>query len=128
MIFRRRQRSFAAWLGLIGLAVQALAPLLLAVEIGTLSAAGFDPAAEAICTHSTGGDAPAIPAQHDPAAMAGCPICTMLAAAVVFTAPAAPGLHIPQQLGTEFAAHTAPPACFYSVAAAYNSRAPPGMG
>jgi hypothetical protein len=52
----------------------------------------------------------------------------MLGAAVAFTAPAAPGLYIPQRLGAEFVAYTGPPACFYSVVAAYNSRAPPGMG
>ena len=126
MRFRRHERRcLAAWLGLICLAVQALLPLLLAVEI---AAQPFDPAAEALCLHSSA--APPQPDQtpHHHSGISGCPICLTLAASAAFTEPTPLALPLPDLVRSDAYAHAegGPRTQFFR--ASYRSRAPPQLG
>jgi hypothetical protein len=99
---RKRSRiAFAAWLGIVALAIQALIPALLAAEIEiagrehgasvfTLCAFGHIHLAT---THdgSSGTDTP----QHDGELGAACPICIALIASPAFTAPSPVALPLP---------------------------------
>jgi hypothetical protein len=119
---QQRKKFLAAWLGLCGLAVQALLPLLLAVEI---AAQPFDPAAEALCLHSPA-DAP--PAQPQQDHFTGCAICLSLAASVAFTAPPPLELPLPDLVSADVYAldHGGTRTQFFH--ASYQSRAPPQLG
>ena len=130
---RKRSRiAFAAWLGIVALAIQALIPALLAAEIDiagrergasifTLCAFGH---VHVDSTHDEPGrtDTP----QHDDELGAACPICIALIASPAFTAPAAVALPLPL---TGAIAALAPidgqqaPVRFATTA--YRSRAPP---
>ncbi|HJT06449.1 MAG TPA: DUF2946 family protein [Stellaceae bacterium] len=99
---RKRSRiAFAAWLGIVALAIQALIPALLAAEIDiadqehgasvfTLCAFGH---VHVATTHDEPGgtDTP----QHDDELGAACPICIALIASPAFTAPAPVALPLP---------------------------------
>ena len=130
---RKRPRiAFAAWLGIVALAIQALIPALLAAEIEiagrergasvfTLCAFGH---VHVAATHDEPGgtDRP----QHDDELGAACPICIALIASPAFTAP--PPIALPLPMASAIAA-PAPsdgqeaPVRFATTA--YRSRAPP---
>ncbi|HEX6840819.1 MAG TPA: DUF2946 family protein [Stellaceae bacterium] len=130
---RKRSRiAFAAWLGVVALAIQALIPALLAAEI---EIAGREHGASAftLCafghvhlatTHDEPGGTHT--PQHDDGLGAPCPICIALIASPAFTAPAPVALPLP--LASPIAA-LAPsdgqeaPVRFATTA--YRSRAPP---
>jgi len=130
---RKRPRiAFAAWLGIVALAIQALIPALLAGEIeiagrehgaGVFTLCAFGHLHVAATHDEPGGtNTP----QQDDERGAACPICIALIASPAFTAPAPVALPLP--LASPIAA-LAPsdgqeaPARF--AATAYRSRAPP---
>ena len=122
---QRRKRFIAAWLGLIGLAVQALLPMLLAVEI---AAQPFDPAAAALCLHDSADPAQPAPASHDHGLTSGCPICLSLAASVAFTAPTPLAIPLPSFVKADDYARIEADTRGQSVLPSYQSRAPPQLG
>jgi hypothetical protein len=133
MAWRRPKRiaAFAAWLGMLALAVQSLIPVLLAAEIQiaatesgksifTLCPFGHlhiaQPAADGSSTPAPAGD-------QDHGTV--CPICIALQAAPPFTAPPQVALPVPLVLPVEIVVAEAPPAARIIATAAYRSRAPP---
>ena len=130
---RKRPRiAFAAWLGIIALAIQALIPALLAAEIeiagnehgaSVFTLCAFGHLHVATTRDEPGGtDTP----QHDEELGAPCPICIALIASPAFTAP--PQVALPLPLANAVAA-LAPidgqEAPVRLAATAYRSRAPP---
>jgi len=129
---KRLRSAFAAWLGIVALAIQALIPALLAAEIEiadrehgasvfTLCAFGH---VHLATTHDEpgGSNTP----QHDGKLGAACPICIALIASPAFTAPAPVALPLP--LASAIAAPApidAQEAPVRFATSAYRSRAPP---
>jgi Protein of unknown function (DUF2946) len=126
----RRIAAFAAWLGMIALAVQALIPVLVAAEIQiaatepgksvfTFCAFGHlhvaQPAADGSPSTPTG--------DEDQGSV--CPICVALQAAPPFTAPGQIALPVPVALPVTIVIADALPAAKIVATAAYRSRAPP---
>ena len=130
---RKRSRiAFAAWLGIVALAIQALIPALLAAEI---EVAGREHGASAftLCAFghvhlATTQDKPGSTdtPQHDDGLGAPCPICIALIASPAFTAP--PPVAVPLPVASAVAAlaprdgHETP---VRFATTAYRSRAPP---
>lgn len=130
---RKRSRiAFAAWLGIVALAIQALIPALLAAEIEiagqehgasvfTLCAFGH---VHLATTHDepSGTDTP----QHDDGLGAPCPICIALLASPAFTAPAPVALPLPLASPiASLAPSDGQEAPVRFATTAYRSRAPP---
>ena len=130
---RKRSRlAFAAWLGIVALAIQALIPALLATEIDiadrehgasvfTLCAFGH---VHLATTHDGAGgtDTP----QHDDELGAACPICIALIASPGFTAPAPVALPLPLASAIALPAPIEGQEAPVRLATtAYRSRAPP---
>ena len=129
---RKRSRiAFAAWLGIVALAIQALIPVLLAAEIeiagkergaSVFTLCAFGHLHVATPHDETGGKGTP---QPDEGVSAPCPICIALIASPAFTAP--PQIALPLPVAGAVAAlapsdRQAPPRL---VATAYRSRAPP---
>lgn len=123
----------AAWLGLFALAIQAVLPLVVAVEISLAAGAGRDSAFE-ICeyghVHAAAphdeDDAPGKSHHHDRGDGDGlCPICIALHAAPVFTAPATLPLPLPAARQVVIAAVEPRSPAHPVTPSAYRSRAPP---
>lgn len=130
---RRRRRSIiGAWLGLAALAIQAVLPLFLAVEISLAARAGQGNVFE-LCEYGhihaavphEADDAPGKSHHHDGDHGAICPICIALHAGPVFTAPAIPSLPVPavREIAATLPEMRPPPHLL--TLAAYRSRAPP---
>ena len=130
---RKRSRiAFAAWLGIVALAIQALIPALLAAEIDiagreggasifTLCAFGH---VHVDSTHDGQGgtDTP----QHDDELGAACPICIALIASPAFTAPTPVALPLPMASAIAALARIdGQEAPLRFATTAYRSRAPP---
>ena len=129
---RKRPRiAFAAWLGIVALAIQALIPALLAAEIdiaGTERGASvftlcaFGHAHFATPHDEQGGkDTP----QSDEGLSAPCPICIALIASPAFTTPPQIALPLPVAGTIDAPAASDGQTSLRFVAAAYRSRAPP---
>jgi hypothetical protein len=129
---RKRPRiAFAAWLGIVALAIQALIPALLAAEIDI---AGTERGASVftLCAfghvhfatphdEQGGKDAP----QSDEGLSAPCPICIALIASPAFTAPPQIALPLPVAGTVDALVATDGQAPLRFVTVAYRSRAPP---
>ena len=130
---RKRPRiAFAAWLGIIALAIQALIPALLAAEI---EIAGQEHGASVftVCAFGhlhvadrngapDGKDTP----QHDDELGAPCPICIALIASPAFTAPPQIALPLPVASAIDaLAPNDGQEAPVRLATTAYRSRAPP---
>lgn len=128
---RKRTRiAFAAWLGIVALAIQALIPALLAAEI---EIAGKEHGASVftLCAFghvhvgTTGDDQDGTP-QHDEGLGAPCPICIALIASPAFTAPPQAALPLPPASAIAALAPTDGQEAPVRLAiTAYHSRAPP---
>jgi hypothetical protein len=127
---RPKRIAFAAWLGILALAVQSFIPVLLAAEIEfaahqpgtsvfTLCPFGHIHAAQP----SADGKAPASPDGQDHGTL--CPICIALQAAPPFTAPPQIALPLPASFPLETVLAEAEPAAKSVATSAYRSRAPP---
>jgi hypothetical protein len=127
---RPKRIAFAAWIGLLALAVQSLIPVLLAAEIElaahqpgksvfTLCPFGHIHVAEP----SADGKAPDSKDHEDHGTI--CPICVALQAAPPFTAPPQIALPLPMALPVDIAVAELHPAAQTVATAAYRSRAPP---
>lgn len=127
---RRKRSTVAAWLGLVALAIQAVLPLLVAVEISLAASAGENDVYQlcgygqvrAAAPHETDG-APGKSRHGDGGAI--CPICIALHAGPVFTAPAIAALPLPavRDIATALPELRLSPRLAALVA--YRSRAPP---
>jgi hypothetical protein len=129
---RKRPRiAFAAWLGIVALAIQALIPALLAAEIDI---AGTERGASVftLCAfghvhfatphdEQDGKDSP----QSDEGLSAPCPICIALIASPAFTAPPQIALPLPVAGTVDALVATDGQAPLRFVTVAYRSRAPP---
>jgi Protein of unknown function (DUF2946) len=133
MAVRKGERTFAAaWLGLLALAVQALLPVLLAVEIGISRADGtrglFSECAYGhrhVAAPQGGSGKPSDTPGHDDGDGGPCPVCIALLAAPPFTAPTEIALPLPVAGPVDALAYFDLRAPATSIAAAYRSRAPP---
>ena len=129
---RRKRSSVAAWLGVVALAIQAVLPLLVAVEISLAASAGENSVFElceyghihAAAPHEADG-APGKSRHHDGDGGPLCPICIALHAGPVFTAPAILALPLPavRDIATALPEMQRSPHLVALVA--YRSRAPP---
>jgi hypothetical protein len=129
---RRKRSTVAAWLGLVALAIQAVLPLLVAVEISLAAGAGENSVFElceyghvhAAAPHEADG-APGKSHHRDGGDGAICPICIALHAGPVFTAPAILALPLPtvREIATALPEMRRSPRLVALVA--YRSRAPP---
>jgi DUF2946 family protein len=129
---RKRPRiAFAAWLGIVALAIQALIPALLAAEIEiagtergasvfTLCAFGH---VHVVTPHDAQGGK-ATP-QSDEGLSAPCPICIALIASPAFTAPPQIALPLPVAGTVAALAPTEGQTPLRFIAVGYRSRAPP---
>jgi hypothetical protein len=127
---RPKRIAFAAWLGLLALAVQSLIPVLLAAEIEVASTQSgksvftLCPFGHIHVAQPAGdGKAPASTGDEDQGTV--CPICIALQAAPPFTAPPPVALPVPVALPLEVVVAEARPAANNVTTAAYRSRAPP---
>lgn len=118
------KRKLGLWLGMAALAVQALLPLLIAVEVRIVSADPFlfgirDPAL--ICSQHRD-SRPSLPTRHD---LAACPLCAALAAGHATTLTAAAALTPPRDAAIPAGATPAPVFSVYRQAASYDATGPP---
>jgi len=123
-----RTRQAAALFGGIALAVQALLPLLLAVEIRLATTAEFPAAHAAAATSVIHPHQPSPFAPHHHGIAGSCPLCLALAANHGFTAttPAAPPL--PNSAALDLIAVAPPERPVFRALSSYFARAPPPMG
>ena len=132
MRWRGKRTAFAAWLGLLALAIQAVVPLLVAAEIAFAAKAGdgsvfelcvFGHVHAAPVPDAEGGGTPSNPKNADLASI--CPICVALHASPVFIAVVVAALPLPAfrevAAGLPEVRRAPPP----TPLAAYRSRAPP---
>lgn len=130
MALRRRRQNHrknprGTLLAFIAVAIQAMLPFFLAVEIARASNPAFGDSIP-ICS-SLG------PAGHQTSGTAGdhqggtCPICAAVAAAQGFTAPPVPPLPLPVACGHVVSATTDTPRLSFDAASPYQSRAPPAI-
>jgi hypothetical protein len=128
---RPGSRRLGAWLGLAGIVLQALWPLLLATAaLADAHAAAAEPAQSAIHPHH-GGHAPAPdqpPSGHSHGAAAHCILCLGLHAAGPMAVPGTVALPLPAGPSGSIAARIAALPHIARPPAPYASRAPPSIG
>jgi hypothetical protein len=128
---RPKRIAFAAWLGLLALAVQSLIPVLLAAEIEVASTQSgksvftLCPFGHIHVAQGAAGDGKAPASTDDEDQGTVCPICIALQAAPPFTAPPPVALPLPAALPLEIVLAEARPSATNVTTAAYRSRAPP---
>lgn len=129
---KRSCTAFAAWLGIVALAIQALIPALLAAEIeiagrergaSVFTLCAFGHVHLAAAHDAPGGtDTP----QHDDGLGVPCPICIALIASPAFTAPPQVALPLPMASAIDaLAPSDGQEAPVRFATTAYRSRAPP---
>ncbi len=125
VISARKTAPAGAWLAFLAIAIQVLLPFVVAYEIALVGSPAYADSLSSICSAHAQPEVPAGSGQRHHGPSGGCPICTAMAAAQAFTAPAPLVLPPPRAIGNDvpIAAVGSRPGAIG--AAPYQSRAPP---